>query len=76
MSVHHSDETYGKLVARLPEATGRNVKEWCQIVEDGPSMSRPDDRIHWLQDEYELPHSYAKAIVHEYDMARAARRVS
>ena len=39
-------------------------------------MSRPEDRIHWLQDTYELPHSYAKAIVHEYDMQRAARRAT
>ncbi|HYN75088.1 MAG TPA: DUF4287 domain-containing protein [Candidatus Limnocylindria bacterium] len=76
MSVHHSDETYANLVARLPQATGRDIKEWCKEVENGPSMSRPEDRIHWLQDTYELPHSYAKAIVHEYDMQRAARRVT
>ncbi len=76
MSVHHSDETYANLVARLPEATGRDIKEWCREVEAGPSMSRPEDRVHWLQDEHGLPHAYAKAIVHECDMQRAARRVS
>ena len=54
MSVHHSDETYANLVARLPQATGRDVKEWCQVVEDGPSFSAPDETVHWLQDEHGL----------------------
>lgn len=76
MSVHHSDETYANLVARLPQATGRDIKEWCKEVDAGPSLIKADDRIHWLQDEHGLAHSYAKAIVHEYDMQRAARRVS
>ena len=72
MSVHHSEETYDNLVARLPQATGRDVKEWCQLVEDGPAFTRMDEKVHWLQDEY----GYAKAIIHECDRVRAARRVS
>jgi Domain of unknown function (DUF4287) len=76
MSVHHSEETYDNLVARLPLATGRDVKEWCQLVEDGPAFTRMDEKVHWLQDEYGLPHGYAKAIIHECDRVRAARRVN
>jgi hypothetical protein len=76
MSVHHSEETYDNLVARLPQATGRDVKEWCQLVEDGPAFTRQDEKVHWLQDEYGIAHSYAKAIIHECDRVRAARRVS
>ena len=74
-SLHHSEETHAKLVARLPEATGKPMDEWFQVVQDGPSLSRFEDRVQWLQDEHELSHSYATAVVHEYDKVRAARRV-
>jgi hypothetical protein len=73
-SLHHSEETHANLVARLPEATGRTMSEWAQIVEDGPALTRFEERVHWLQDEYDISHGYATAVVHEYDKRRAARR--
>jgi hypothetical protein len=76
MTLHHSEETHANLLARLPTATGRGVKEWFQVVEEGPSFTRFDERVHWLQDEHGMPHGYATAIVHEYDKKRAARRTS
>ena len=76
MSLHHSEETHAALLARVAAASGRDVREWLQIVEDGPAFTRVDERVHWLQDEHELPHGYATAIAHEFDKARAARRVS
>jgi hypothetical protein len=76
MTLHHSEETHANLLARLPAATGREVKEWFQAVEEGPSFARFDERVHWLQDEHSIPHGYATAIVHEYDKQRAARRTS
>lgn len=74
-SLHHSEQTHANLVARLPEATGLAMAEWFQKVADGPPLTRFEERVHWLQDEYQIPHSYATAVVHEFDMARAARRV-
>ena len=76
MSVHHSDETYAHLVARLSETTGRDIKEWCQELAEGPSLSRSEERVHWLEDEHGLAHGYAKAVVHEADRVRASRRVT
>ena len=73
MTLHHSEETHQLLVDRIPEATGRSMTEWFQVVEDGPSFSRFDEKVHWLQDEHDLAHGYATAIVHEYDKKRAAR---
>jgi hypothetical protein len=76
MSLHHSEQTHAALLARVASSSGKDVKEWLQIVQDGPAFTRLDERVHWLQDEHELPHGYATAIAHEFDMARAARRVS
>ena len=72
--LNHSEETHANLVARLPQATGREVTDWFSTLEDGPALMRFEERVHWLQDEHELPHGYATAIVHEYDLQRAARR--
>ncbi|MCU0266577.1 MAG: DUF4287 domain-containing protein [Actinomycetia bacterium] len=74
MTLHHSEETHANLVARVPGATGRELKDWFAIVQDGPSFTRFEDRVHWLQDEYDVSHGYATAIVHEYDKQKAARR--
>jgi Domain of unknown function (DUF4287) len=76
VSTHHSEETHAALLARVGPATGRDVKEWLQIVKDGPAFTRYEERVHWLQDEHGLAHGYATAVAHEYDKARAARRVS
>jgi hypothetical protein len=74
MGVHHSEETHANLLARVPQATGRDLKEWFHTIEDGPSFTRFEERVHWIQDEFVLPHGIAVAIVHEYDLQRAARR--
>jgi hypothetical protein len=74
-SLHHSEQTHANLVAKVPEATGRNMDEWFELVQEGPALTRFEERVHWLQDEYEIPHSYATAVVHEFDKVRAARRV-
>ena len=76
MTLHHSDETHAALLARVPEATGRDVREWLRVIADGPAFTRSDERAHWLQDEFELSHGGAKALAHEYDLQRAARRSS
>ena len=54
-SLHHSEETHANLVARLPEATGKPIDEWFQVVQDGPALTRFEERVHWLQDEHEIP---------------------
>jgi hypothetical protein len=74
MGVHHSEETHANLLARVPQATGRDLRQWFTTIEEGPSFTRFEERVHWLQDECELPHGIATAIVHEYDVQRAARR--
>lgn len=73
MTLHHSEETHQLLVDRIPDATGRGMSEWFEVVEQGPAFSRFDEKVHWLQDEHDLPHGYATAIVHELDKRRAAR---
>ena len=67
MTLHHSEETHQLLVDRGPAATGRAMKDWFVVVEDGPSFTRFEDRVNWLRDEHDLPHGYATAIIHEMD---------
>lgn len=73
MSLNHSEETHRNLVARVPQATGRDLSEWFTLLEDGPAFLRFDDRVSWLRDEYSLAHGHATAIVHEHDLRRAHR---
>jgi hypothetical protein len=72
--VQHSDETHAELLARIPTATGRDVASWMSAVEDGPTLLRFEERVNWMRSEHDLPLGYAHAIVHEYDLSRAARR--
>jgi len=76
MTLHHSEETHKALVARIPQATGRDMKEWFGELEQGPAFLRFDDKVNWLRSEHELSHGQATAIVHEYDMRRAARKLA
>ena len=76
MSMHHSEETHKQLVARVPQATGRELPEWFAALEQGPSLMRFEERVNWLQDEHNIAHSHACAIVHEYDKQRANRKIS
>lgn len=73
MGLHHSEETHQQLVARVPAATGKELAEWFRCLDDGPGLSRFDDRVNWLRSEYELAHGHATAIVHEHDLRRARR---
>lgn len=73
MSLNHSDETHRNLLARVPSVTGRELPEWFEALEAGPSFLRFDDRVRWLRDEHGLAHGHATAIVHEADLRRAAR---
>jgi len=74
--LHHSEETHRNLIARIPAATGRELSDWMQLVTDGPSLPRFDERVQWLRSEHDLPHGYANAIAHEFDLKRAARAFS
>lgn len=76
MTLHHSEETHRQLVERIPVSTGRSVNEWFGVLEDGPALSRFDERVSWLRGEYDLSHGQATAIVHEYDKIRAARKLA
>jgi hypothetical protein len=74
MSMPHSAETHQSLLARIPEVTGRDLPTWFGCLNDGPALLRFEERVNWLADEHELPHGYARAIVHEHDKRRAAAR--
>jgi hypothetical protein len=75
MTLHHSESTHRNLVARIPDATGRDLTEWFRTLEDGPAFLRFEDRVNWLRTEFELAHGHATAIVHEHDLQRAQRKL-
>lgn len=74
MSMPQSEDTHQSLLARIPQATGRDVTFWLECLEDGPGLLRFEERVNWLRDVHELPYGYARAIVHEHDLRRAAAR--
>jgi hypothetical protein len=74
MSLHHSEATHQQLIERVPVATGRELPEWFQCLDNGPGLLRFDERVNWLRDEHGLSHGHATAIVHEFDKRRGARR--
>ena len=73
MALRHSEETHQNLVARIPQATGRELPEWIRALEEGPAFLRFEDRVSWLRNEYGIAHGHATAIVHEHDLRRAQR---
>ncbi|MEU6976192.1 MULTISPECIES: DUF4287 domain-containing protein [unclassified Streptomyces] len=75
MSHTFSEETHRNLLARIPHCTGREISEWLKTVEDGPSLLRFEDKVSWLRGAHDLAYGHAKAIIHEYDLRRAARRM-
>ncbi|MFM9371606.1 DUF4287 domain-containing protein [Streptomyces sp. Da 82-17] len=75
MSLVFSEETHRNLLSRIPHCTGREVAEWLRKLDDGPSFLRFDEKVSWLRAEYDLAYGHAKALVHEHDMRRAARRL-
>jgi len=74
MSMPQSEETHQSLLARIPEVTGRDLPSWLECLSNGPGLLRFEARVNWLADEHDLPHGYARAIVHEHDKRRAAVR--
>jgi hypothetical protein len=74
MSLNHSPETHKNLIARIPKVTGRDLPEWFQAIDDGPSFLRCEERVTWLADEHGLSHGYAAALVHEHELHRRAVR--
>jgi hypothetical protein len=75
MSLVFSEETHRNLLSRIPKCTGREISDWLRAVDDGPGLLRFEDKVSWLRSEYDLAYGHAKAIVHEYDLRRAARRL-
>lgn len=75
MSHVFSEETHRNLLARIPQCTGREVSDWLRTVEEGPSLVRFEEKVSWLRGEHDLAYGHAKAIIHEYDLRRAARRL-
>ncbi|WP_269855759.1 DUF4287 domain-containing protein [Streptomyces sp. RPT161] len=70
-----SEETHRNLLSRIPERTGREVSDWLRDLDNGPALLRFEEKVDWLRRESDLSHGYAKALVHEYDLRRAARKL-
>ncbi|MCQ4044377.1 DUF4287 domain-containing protein [Streptantibioticus rubrisoli] len=71
-----SEETHRNLLSRIPERTGRSVSDWLREFDNGPALLRFEEKVDWLRREHsDLSHGYAKALVHEYDLRRAARKL-
>ncbi|MEV8534387.1 DUF4287 domain-containing protein [Streptomyces sp. NPDC051211] len=74
MSVEFSEQTHRNMIDRIPQTTGRDLSDWLRAVDEGPSLVRFEEKISWLRGAYELSYGQAKAILHEYDLRRAARK--
>ncbi|MFD3695580.1 DUF4287 domain-containing protein [Streptomyces sp. NPDC058646] len=75
MSVEFSEQTHRNMIDRIPRTTGRDMSDWLRAVDDGPSLVRFEEKVSWLLGAHELSYGQAKAIIHEYDLRRAARRL-
>jgi hypothetical protein len=73
MSLMHSPDMHKSLIARIPLQTGRELTEWFNHLESGPSFLRREERVNWLADEHGICDRYAAAIVHEYELRRRTR---
>ncbi|MFJ1897413.1 MULTISPECIES: DUF4287 domain-containing protein [unclassified Streptomyces] len=74
MSQVLSEETHRNLLSRIPQCTGREIADWLRTVEDGPAL-RFEEKVSWLRGEHDLAYGHAKALIHEYDLRRAARKL-
>ena len=74
MSVEFSEQTHRNMIDRIPQATGRELSDWLRTVDEGPALFRFEEKVSWLRHEHNLAYGHAKAIIHEYDLRRAARR--
>ncbi|MBB5939147.1 DUF4287 domain-containing protein [Streptomyces zagrosensis] len=75
MSQVFSAETHHNLLSRIPECTGREVADWLRTVDEGPALFRFEEKVSWLRGEHKLAYGHAKAIIHEHDLRRAARKL-
>ncbi len=76
MSQIFSEETHRNLLDRIPHCTGREVSDYLRTLDEGPALLRFEEKVDWLRREYEgLSYGQAKALVHEYDLRRAARKL-
>lgn len=73
MSHIFSEETHRQLISKIPQCTGREISDWLRTVDEGPAFFRFDEKVSWLRGEHDLSYGYAKAIIHEHDLRRAAR---
>ncbi len=75
MSQIFSEETHRNLLSHIPQCTGRDIGDWLRALDEGPALSF-DEKVSWLRREHEgLSYGHAKALVHEYDLRRAARKL-
>lgn len=75
MSQIFSEETHRNMLSRIPQVTGREVGDWLRAVDDGPALVRFAEKVNWLRAEHNLAYGHAKAIVHEHELRRAARKL-
>jgi hypothetical protein len=73
MSLTHTPDLHKNLIARIPHATGRELREWFTDLESGPAFLRSEERANWLADEHGICDRYAAAIVREYEIRRRLR---
>ena len=45
MSMPQSEETHQSLLAKIPEATGRDLPSWLASLEQGPTLLRLEERV-------------------------------
>ncbi|MFC4498433.1 MULTISPECIES: DUF4287 domain-containing protein [Streptomyces] len=69
-----SEETHRNMLSRIPHCTGRDVADWLRTVDEGPAL-RFEEKVSWLRHEHNLAYGHAKAIIHEYELRRAARKL-
>ncbi|MFF2651767.1 DUF4287 domain-containing protein [Streptomyces sp. NPDC058045] len=74
MSQVFSEQTHQNMLARIPECTGREIADWLHAVDEGPALFRFEEKVSWLRTEHNLAYGHAKAIIHEHDLRRAARK--
>jgi hypothetical protein len=75
MSQTFSEETHRNLLSRIPTRTGHEISEYLRSLEDGPALLRFEEKVDYLRREHEeLSSGYARALVHEFDLRRAARK--
>jgi hypothetical protein len=75
MSHIFSEETHRQLISKIPQCTGREISDWLRTVDEGPAFFRFDEKVSWLRGQHDLSYGYAKAIIHEHDLRRAARHL-